>query len=103
MYSPLAVGSLILWRRPIPRQFWSRFANVFRDERLSREIDVEMESHIAEALSRGRDASEARRSFGSALRHRGFPLVVTARKEYWDIALTRCSNTGEGEWEPMRN
>jgi putative ABC transport system permease protein len=50
--------------------FWSRFANVFRGERLSREIDEEMESHIAEALSRGRDASEARRSFGPALRQR---------------------------------
>src|SRR5262245_25171294 len=50
--------------------FWSRFANVFRGGRLSREIDEEMESHIAEALSRGRDASEVRRSFGPALRQR---------------------------------
>src|SRR5262249_15803640 len=46
---------------------WSRFANLFRADRLSREIEQEMESHIAEALSRGRDAGEARRSFGPAL------------------------------------
>src|SRR5215831_11547549 len=50
--------------------FWSRFANVFRGERLSREIEEEMESHIAEAVSLGRDASEARRSFGQSLRQR---------------------------------
>ena len=49
---------------------WSRFANVFRGERLSREINEEMESHIAEALSQGRDPSEARRSFGASLRQR---------------------------------
>src|SRR5215475_986592 len=48
--------------------FWSRFANVFRGERLSREIDEERESHIEDALSQGRDATEARRSFGPALR-----------------------------------
>jgi predicted permease len=48
--------------------FWSRFANVFCGERLSREIEEEMESHFEEALSRGRDAAEARRSFGPSLR-----------------------------------
>src|SRR5260370_25585120 len=35
-----------------------------------------MESHIAEALSRGRDASEARRSFGPALRQREASLDI---------------------------
>jgi hypothetical protein len=50
--------------------FWSRLANVFRGERLSREIEEEIESHLAEAVSRGRDASEARRSFGPSLRQR---------------------------------
>jgi predicted permease len=49
---------------------WSRLVNVFRGERLSREIDEEMESHIAEALAEGRDAAEANLAFGSALRHR---------------------------------
>ena len=29
---------------------WSRVANVFRGEKLSREIAEEMEAHIAEAL-----------------------------------------------------
>ena len=49
---------------------WSRIANVFRGDRVSREIDEELESHIAEAIEQGRDPAEARRAFGSALRQR---------------------------------
>jgi len=46
----------------------SRIANVFRGERLSREIDEELQSHIEEAVVQGRDPAEARRAFGSVLR-----------------------------------
>jgi len=49
---------------------WSRIANVLRGDRLSREIDEELQSHIDEAVAQGRDPAEARRSFGSALRLR---------------------------------
>ena len=49
---------------------WSRMANVFRGDRLSREIDEELQSHIQEAIEQGRDPAEARRAFGSALRQR---------------------------------
>jgi predicted permease len=49
---------------------WSRFVNVFRGERLSRDIEEEAESHMEEALAQGRDATQARRSFGPALRQR---------------------------------
>src|SRR6267378_2668458 len=49
---------------------WSRIANVFRGDRLNREIDEELESHIQEAIQNGRDPSEVRRAFGSTLRHR---------------------------------
>src|SRR5258707_10729464 len=49
---------------------WSRISNVVRGDRLSREIDEELESHIAEAIEQGRDPAEARRAFGSALRQR---------------------------------
>jgi predicted permease len=49
---------------------WSRIVNVFRGERLSREIDEELQSHIEEAVAQGRDPTEARRAFGSALRLR---------------------------------
>src|SRR5215831_2201380 len=49
---------------------WSRIVNVFRADRVSREIDEEMQSHIAEAIEQGRDPAEARRAFGSALRQR---------------------------------
>src|SRR5271155_5098489 len=49
---------------------WSRIANVLRGERLNREIDEELESHIEEAIAEGRDRVEARRAFGSAQRHR---------------------------------
>jgi predicted permease len=49
---------------------WRRIANIFRGEALNREIDEELEAHIAEAIAAGRDPGEARRAFGSALRHR---------------------------------
>ena len=49
---------------------WSRIANVIRNERLEREIDEELESHIAEAIEHGRDPVEARRAFGNTLRKR---------------------------------
>jgi predicted permease len=49
---------------------WSRMANVFRGERLNREIDEELEAHVEEAIAEGRDPAEARRALGSALRHR---------------------------------
>src|SRR6266705_4200928 len=49
---------------------WSRIANVFLSDHLNREMDEELESHIEEAIERGRDPVEARRAFGSALRHR---------------------------------
>jgi len=48
--------------------FWLRLVNVFRGERLSREIDEELQSHIEEAIANGRDPAEARRALGSALR-----------------------------------
>ena len=50
--------------------FWSRLANVFRGERVTREIDEELQSHIEEAIAQGRELTEVRRSFGSALRLR---------------------------------
>src|SRR5580693_2990409 len=49
---------------------WTRIGNVLGGERLNREIDEELEAHIAEAIAEGRDPVEARRAFGSALRHR---------------------------------
>ena len=48
----------------------THIANVFRGDRVSREIDEELQSHIAEAIDQGRDPAEARRAFGSALRNR---------------------------------
>jgi len=49
---------------------WSRMTNALRGECLSREIDDEYQSHIQEAIEQGRDPSEARKAFGSALRQR---------------------------------
>ena len=49
---------------------WSRITNVFRGDRLNRELDEELESHIAEAIEQGREPVEARRAFGPSLRHR---------------------------------
>src|ERR1700685_1227021 len=49
---------------------WTRISNVFRGNGLNREIDEELEAHIGEAIAQGRDPLEARRAFGSTLRHR---------------------------------
>ena len=49
---------------------WSRISNALRGERLNREIEEELQSHIEEAIASGRDAGEARRSFGSIVRQR---------------------------------
>ncbi len=49
---------------------WSRIANVFRGDRLSREIQEEFQSHLEEAIEQGRDPGEVRRAFGGALRLR---------------------------------
>jgi predicted permease len=49
---------------------WSRITNVFRGERLSRDIDEELASHLDEALLDGRDEAEVRSVFGSSLRRR---------------------------------
>src|SRR6202047_3575073 len=49
---------------------WSRLDNVLRSDRLNREIDEELQSHVEEAIAQGRDPAEARRAFGSTLRHR---------------------------------
>lgn len=49
---------------------WSRVSNAMRGERLNREIEEELQSHVEEAIASGRDPVEARRAFGSALRTR---------------------------------
>lgn len=49
---------------------WSRVSNAVRGERLNREIEEELQSHIEEAIASGRDSDEARRTFGSVLRQR---------------------------------
>jgi putative ABC transport system permease protein len=45
---------------------WSRIRNVVRGDRSHREIAVEFESHIQEAIAVGRDANDACRAFGPA-------------------------------------
>lgn len=50
--------------------FWSRIANTFRGDRVSREIDEELQSHLDEAVEEGRDPEEARLAFGPVLQTR---------------------------------
>lgn len=47
-----------------------RFGSVFRRAALNREIEEELASHIEEAVESGRSVEEARKAFGSRLRHR---------------------------------
>jgi predicted permease len=49
---------------------WSRIANHFRTDRVTRGIDEEIHSHLAEAIEQGRDPVEARRAFGPVLQRR---------------------------------
>jgi predicted permease len=49
---------------------WRKVTNLFRSKQLNDEIDEELQSHLDEALAEGRDPDEARRAFGSPLRHR---------------------------------
>lgn len=48
---------------------WSRLVNLFRTDRLYREIDEELNAHLEAAIEDGRDPLEARKAFGSLLRH----------------------------------
>jgi predicted permease len=45
--------------------FLSRLVNVFRSDRLKREIAEELESHLHEAVEAGRDREEVRRALGN--------------------------------------
>src|SRR5260370_3604357 len=49
---------------------WTKIANVFGGDRLSRDIDEELDAHFQDAIEQGRDPEEARRAFGSPLRQR---------------------------------
>jgi putative ABC transport system permease protein len=49
---------------------WTRVWNVFRGDRLNRELNEEFESHMDEAVAEGRDPEEVRQVFGSMLRQR---------------------------------
>lgn len=52
--------------------FLSRVLNVFRSDRLNREIAEEFDSHIQEAVEAGRDPEEARRALGNAHQRRHY-------------------------------
>jgi predicted permease len=47
-----------------------RFGNVFRQDRLNREIEEELASHIEEAIEHGIPAEEARKTLGNVLHYR---------------------------------
>src|SRR5438045_1935496 len=63
---------------------FSRMVNVFRGERLNREIEEEYASHLDEAVLAGRDPVEARNALGSALRR---------REESYDIRVVAWLDT----------
>ena len=64
---------------------WSRILNTVRGERLNREIEEELQSHIEEAIASGRDPEEARRAFGSVLHQREVSHSVRAAE--WLVSL----------------
>jgi putative ABC transport system permease protein len=48
----------------------SRLHNLFRQSKVNADLDEELRSHIEEAIQQGRSPEDARRAFGSPLRHR---------------------------------
>jgi putative ABC transport system permease protein len=56
--------------------WWSRFARTFGRDRLAKEFDEELESHLEEAVAQGRDPIEARRALGGASQQREASLDV---------------------------
>jgi predicted permease len=71
---------------------WSRISNAAQGERLNREIDEELQSHIEEAIASGRDPREAQRAFGSTLRTReasGIRVVGWLESLLSDISFGR--------------
>ena len=48
----------------------TRFARLFRQQRLNSELDEELASHIEEAIDQGQSAADARRALGAQLRYR---------------------------------
>ena len=48
----------------------TRIGNAFRPDRVNRDLDEELQSHLDEAVEHGRDPVEARRAFGPVLRQR---------------------------------
>jgi predicted permease len=49
---------------------WSRAINLFRGERVSREIEEELATHVTEGIAQGRDPAEVRKALGPALQIR---------------------------------
>ena len=49
---------------------WSRAINIFRGERVSREIEEELATHVTEGIAEGRDPAEVRKALGPALQIR---------------------------------
>ncbi len=49
---------------------WSRALNLFRGERVSREIEEELATHVTEGIAEGRDPAEVRKALGPALQIR---------------------------------
>lgn len=49
---------------------WSRAINLFRGDRVSREIEEELAPHVTEGVAEGRDPAEVRKALGPALQIR---------------------------------
>jgi len=49
---------------------WSRAINLFRGERVNREIEEELATHMTEGIAEGRDPSQIRNALGPALQIR---------------------------------
>lgn len=57
---------------------WSRISNAVHGERLNREIEEELQSHVEEAIASGRDPREVHLAFGSALHAREVSHTIRA-------------------------
>jgi predicted permease len=74
------------------RIWWARLRNALRRDRALDEIDEELQSHLDEAVARGRDPEEVRRAFGAP--HRWREASFDARALAWIDAVAGDARFG---------
>src|ERR1044072_7453091 len=80
---------------------WSRAINLFRGERVSREIEEELATHVTEGIAEGRDPAEVRKALGPALQT-GIFLLFPGSIRCAPISFSAAVSSQRGKLHPPR-